>query len=315
VSPISDLFKAIYDSAPVSNAIAGGSPNIQQFSSENLFPSIDDMPATPDPVISNPTQEPASYLNGFGYSPDVGPASPNNGAMDVADMSPASMAVGAQQAANMSLGLPGVIGLAAMAGQMGLEHSLEAEIDAINNETPFSLDVDSVSAEANAVASGNDVATGIDAAVNNPDTGGIGSSGMSEAAMQAQMSTGPGNNGAGDAGDGASVICTELHRQGLVEDELYRGDSAYGLQLMEFDPNVMRGYQSFGIPIAQQMRKSKTLTLTMRLIAMPIIEELAYRGGTASTGNKVGRVVLSIAIPACRLIGYLPFKTPLSTPV
>lgn len=248
------------------------------------------------------------YPSGLEYNSDYGAGpgdsvgnggDPNNGAMDVADMSPAAMAVGAQQAGIASVGLPGMLGLMARGTQMGLEMSLEEAIQSINDETPFSLDIDAVSAEAQAVASGNDVATGIDAAVNNPETAGQApTSGLSD-----NVETG----GGGDTGDGDSVICTELHRRGLMSDEMYAAD---GLFLRTVEPSVVAGYHMWAKPLVRLMRKSDLFTGFINLFAKHWAEHMAFSVGEIEKDNRFGKFLNEAGQPLCRTISklYQPVK-------
>jgi hypothetical protein len=103
---------------------------------------------------------------------------------------------------------------------------------------------------------------------------------------------GIGGEGA-DGGDG-TVICTELHRQGLMSDEVYKVDSEYGKSL---DGDIIRGYQSFGIPIARAMAKSPILTA----IVKPMALKWAYH--MAGQHNIFGKIALTLGIPVCRWIG------------
>ncbi len=54
---------------------------------------------------------------------------------------------------------------------------------------------------------------------------------------------------------GMSVVCTELHRQGLMSDELYAKDSEYGWMLYYKNPNIFIGYHFLVKPIVKLMQK------------------------------------------------------------
>jgi len=98
----------------------------------------------------------------------------------------------------------------------------------------------------------------------------------------------------GDGGGDGTVICTELHRQGFMSDEIYKADSEYGKTL---DNDTMRGYLSWGIPLAGAMRKSPILTA----IVKPFALNWAYH--MAGEHNLFGKIALAVGIPICRWLG------------
>jgi len=109
--------------------------------------------------------------------------------------------------------------------------------------------------------------------------------------------TGMGGPVGGDGGDGGgdgTVICTELHRQGLMPEEIYKADSEYGKSL---DDDTMRGYLSWGIPVAGAMGKSPILTA----IVKPFALNWAYH--MAGEHNSFGKIALAVGIPICRWLG------------
>jgi len=103
---------------------------------------------------------------------------------------------------------------------------------------------------------------------------------------------GPGVGGGGGGG-GGTVICTELHRQGLMADDIYKADLNYGKTLSD---DVLRGYHAFAIPIARAMAKNRIVTA----VVAPVALRWAYH--IAGESNPVGALIEKIGIPACRLI-------------
>jgi hypothetical protein len=110
---------------------------------------------------------------------------------------------------------------------------------------------------------------------------------------------GPGADGGGGGGGGGTVICTELHRQGLMSDEVYKKDALYGSSL---DDNVMDGYQVWGKPLARAMAKCHVLTMIVKPFA------LRWANHMAGNHNWFGAVSLRAGIPMCRAIGYCVAK-------
>jgi len=109
----------------------------------------------------------------------------------------------------------------------------------------------------------------------------------------------------GDAeGEGAegTVICTELNRQGILDDETYLADSEFG-KLLPY--NVLRGYRLWGTKLAEAMKKSKLLTKIVWTFAKPWTEEMAYKAGFRKKGNLFGKLMTKIGIPICGFIGQI----------
>ena len=136
---------------------------------------------------------------------------------------------------------------------------------------------------------------------------GMGSDAASLAAAEAASSassnsgsspTGPmgeGPDAGGDGGDGCTVICTELHRQGLISDDIYKADAAFGKSL---DDDTIRGYHLWGKPVARAMRKSPLLTWLIKPIVLSWARAMAGR-----QNSLFWSVALKLGIPVCRFIG------------
>ena len=105
----------------------------------------------------------------------------------------------------------------------------------------------------------------------------------------------------GDALGGGSVLCTELHRQGKLNGEVYSLDSLHGLSV---DAATMSGYHAWGIPVARAMSKSRILTA----ILAPFIRAWAYHMASKMMPekyhpNRLGHVLYRVGVPLCRMIG------------
>lgn len=117
----------------------------------------------------------------------------------------------------------------------------------------------------------------------------------------------PGNSGEGGAGGGAgagagTVICTELRRQGLMDDATWAADGAFGRSL---PLEVLAGYRLWAAPLARKMAMSPRLTALVASIALPWAQEMAYRMGASPRGSRVGQIVMAIGRPACAVLGYV----------
>ena len=105
---------------------------------------------------------------------------------------------------------------------------------------------------------------------------------------------------AGEGEDPGTVLCTELYRQGIMPENIYRLDAEYGDSLPE---DVMKGYQIWAAPLAKSMAKSKFLTN----ILSPLI--MAWGRHMAGEKNVFGYAVEKIGIPVCGFIGKIPDRT------
>jgi hypothetical protein len=108
-----------------------------------------------------------------------------------------------------------------------------------------------------------------------------------------------GADGAGAGGNGGTVICTELHRQGLLPDKVYLSDSAYSKTI---DKDAYYGYRKLFTPVAKAMAKTKILTFFVAPFGMAIAYEMASRVNDEIKGNIIGKAIMAIGIPFCK--GY-----------
>ena len=136
-------------------------------------------------------------------------------------------------------------------------------------------------------AEGGSTGTGVgSSAPGSPGVGGLGGE---------TGATGQGEGGDGGGG-GGTVVCTELHRQGLMSDEIYEKDVLYGSTL---DDHARDGYLVWGKPLAALMAKSRLLTTIVKYPA------LKWANHMAGSPNWFGYVALRVGIPMCRMISRL----------
>ena len=106
----------------------------------------------------------------------------------------------------------------------------------------------------------------------------------------------------GSAGPGASsgegtVLCGALYSHGLLPEEVYRSDQEYGRELGNNDPDVMSGYQAWAVPIANLMKRSRTLSAVLSVLILPWAHEIH------GNSNWLGRFYVKAGIPVCRWNG------------
>jgi hypothetical protein len=100
-----------------------------------------------------------------------------------------------------------------------------------------------------------------------------------------------------------SVLCTELHRQGLMDRDLYLKDAAYGEYLKKYNPNVVVGYKFLATPFVALMSKSSVFTSIMKY---PILSWAKHIAGEES--STWGHLCQNIGEPVCAIIGKLISK-------
>ena len=122
------------------------------------------------------------------------------------------------------------------------------------------------------------------------------------------------SGGTDNCGEGsATIICTELYRQGLMTSDIFKADGIFGSQIKKQNPYVMVGYHYLGAPLVRLMQKSKAVTHIVNIFATPWSYEMAYQVGLKQNGNIMGKIIMWIGIPICTVfglilsIGMLPF--------
>jgi len=112
---------------------------------------------------------------------------------------------------------------------------------------------------------------------------------------------GPGGDGGG-GGDG-TVICTELHRQGILSKDIYLSDQEFGRKLAIEDPEAFAGYHAWAIPVVSLMKKSFLFTKFVALFALPWAREMHFIEAGVGKGSILGKFMIKFGVPICRFIG------------
>ena len=105
------------------------------------------------------------------------------------------------------------------------------------------------------------------------------------------------------AGESPTVICTELHRQGLIPEEWYKVDQKVGQQFWHSDPEVMIGYLSWGVPVAKLMAKSKIVTFLAKGLALKWAQEMYAQECKPELSTSAGRALCKYGPRLCKFIG------------
>lgn len=101
--------------------------------------------------------------------------------------------------------------------------------------------------------------------------------------------------------DSAKVICTELHRQGLMS----RADYALGADYARkhLTERHYRGYHAWALSVVRHMRRSKRATAFWRILAQARADHIAYLYGDTARRNRFGALLCAVGYPTCYLIG------------
>ena len=102
---------------------------------------------------------------------------------------------------------------------------------------------------------------------------------------------------------GSTVICTELHRQGLMSDEIREADERFGRIISATSPETMLGYHYWAIPIVNLMQKSRLFTKIVWVVARPWAYHMAYEMGSFERDNLLGKVLMKVGGFVSKTIG------------
>lgn len=100
------------------------------------------------------------------------------------------------------------------------------------------------------------------------------------------------------AGEGITLICTELKRQGLLPLEVQAADHAHGKKMMVEHPIIMLGYHTLAQPIVTKMKASTQFTKAVASLTIP----WAYH--IAGASNLTGFLVNLLGTPICAVVGF-----------
>lgn len=101
--------------------------------------------------------------------------------------------------------------------------------------------------------------------------------------------------------DSAKVICTELHRQGLMS----RADYVLGADhaRTHLTERHYRGYHLWALAAVRHMRRSKRASAFWRVLAQARADHIAYLNGEVARRNRIGAILCAVGYPLCYFIG------------
>jgi hypothetical protein len=114
-------------------------------------------------------------------------------------------------------------------------------------------------------------------------------------------------NGDNQSGEG-SVICTALFKKGLLDKDIYRLDTQYGIMLEWSKPEVTYGYRKLATPLATYMQKDTLGAAVARTLIAPFAKAWAYEMAHIMQpemykGNVVGKAIMTLGYPICSIVG------------
>ncbi len=107
-------------------------------------------------------------------------------------------------------------------------------------------------------------------------------------------------NPAGKALSSGTVICTELHRQGLLDGAVWENDAKYRAMV---PPEVYEGYRILADPVVRLMQRSRLFTAIIAPFAIRTAREMAHRVNRDIEGNTAGKALLGFFVPICLWLG------------
>ena len=100
--------------------------------------------------------------------------------------------------------------------------------------------------------------------------------------------------------DSGTVLCTELNRQGKLENEIYELEKIYidkHITVAEYS-----GYRILADPLVLLMKKSARFTNFLAPMIRAFSYEMASRINPTVKGSRLGKFILFAGLPLCRLV-------------
>ena len=167
-----------------------------------------------------------------------------------------------------------------------------------------------------------------DGSAGNDSDGGVGSStgaGPSDGGASVGESSGAAadgsDSGGGGGGGGGKIICTKLYQLGLLSEDIYLADQAFGADLVKTNPDIYNGYRAWAeivvdwmsgsgpnmMPWLSEKRRREVSqnwsTSWAKEIATPWAEEMAFKMGVKESGNTTGKLITAAGMPICKVVG------------
>lgn len=112
-----------------------------------------------------------------------------------------------------------------------------------------------------------------------------------------------GGYGGGVSASSGTVICSELHRQGLLDGITFEADQRFGTSVQLYHPWVYAGYLAWARHVVKLMQVSPRFTTFVTLFATPWAQYMAWRLGERETRPLFGAALHHIGWLVCGAIG------------
>jgi len=114
------------------------------------------------------------------------------------------------------------------------------------------------------------------------------------------LAAGSGNKQESNTASGMSVVCSELNRQGLLDDVTWEADCLFARQIPH---EAIRGYHIVAKPIVKAMQRWKWATVLAYPIAIPWAQAMRHRVLGDCPDTFIGRMLLRFGVPFMAFIG------------
>lgn len=119
----------------------------------------------------------------------------------------------------------------------------------------------------------------------------------------------------------SKIICTKLFEIGLMKQNIFEADQAFGAHLIKTNPDIYNGYRAWAEIVVDWMdgkgpkmmpwmsdeefssAAKKWSTKWAYDIATPWAEEMAHMMGEKEFGSLTGKMIMAFGIPICKVIG------------
>jgi hypothetical protein len=130
-----------------------------------------------------------------------------------------------------------------------------------------------------------------------------------------------GVGGGGGGVGGGKIICTKLYELGLMSQDIYEADQAFGAELVQVRPDIYNGYRAWAEIVVDWMdgsgpkmmpwmtdeafsKAAKSWSVRWAQdIATPWAEEMAYQMKESMLPNNTGKAIMAIGTPICKAVG------------
>ena len=101
------------------------------------------------------------------------------------------------------------------------------------------------------------------------------------------------------------IICSELHRQGYLEKDIYEIDEEYGRKLVKENPQLIIGYQMWAKKVVKLMKKRPLYADIVWFFAKHWTRDMAYKMGYLKKTTIRGRLVSWIFTKVSYAVYYM----------